>query len=468
MEYLVLTLIGGAILFIVFLFLPLKMLLFQKVIFVVLAVVFSHLFLYLHSFLSIWQAGIILTLVILVITYSFSKVLNKQIEVINKEKEPVLSKNKIDLDPINEVITKSNEISEEKKFADHPLELVDTSLATGNENETVDLEVDHDTNFEAASSTEVNLDQEMNEIAVETIEPSEENIKDEDQNEVAAEVPNIEEAEIEEENNIELTVVEEVTFSHEQTAEEFSTDETDITIENEVVAETKIEASDDEDLIQVKEQTQLNEEERDKEHEVVEVKPSYESNQTLEEIVQNNIVESSNLDNDKNEVEIQQKSFEQTGIDNDDVELVEQREVDVGLELESEEDAAVAVETLDQQEINNAIELEVEQPINNPVSIPARKQLNRDLMDTLVEQLIWYKQHIRPNEYEQLIVDHAKEDLHDNDYYLFASMLRDHYIETEQFDKLKSLLLKLKQRYNRKEIILEEITFFEKKFLQRL
>lgn len=101
---------------------------------------------------------------------------------------------------------------------------------------------------------------------------------------------------------------------------------------------------------------------------------------------------------------------------------------------------------------------------SEPVAVS--KRLNRDLMETLVQQLHWYKKKLSVEQYEQLIVNHAKEQLHDNDYYLFASMLRDHYIKTEQLDKLKSLLNRLKQRYHNKIIILKEITFFEEKFFQ--
>lgn len=116
----------------------------------------------------------------------------------------------------------------------------------------------------------------------------------------------------------------------------------------------------------------------------------------------------------------------------------------------------------DQVEVEEEVVPTPEEDVTEQTVAP--KRLNRDLMDTLVQQLLWYKKQLSVDQYEQLIVDHAKEQLHDNDYYLFASMLRDHYIKTEQWDKLKSLLDRLKQRYNHKIIILEEITFFEGNF----
>lgn len=104
--------------------------------------------------------------------------------------------------------------------------------------------------------------------------------------------------------------------------------------------------------------------------------------------------------------------------------------------------------------------------IPKPGLASAPKRLNRDLMDTLVQQLHWYKKQLSIDQYEQLIVDHAKEQLHDYDYYLFTSILRDHFIKTKPWDKLKGLLSRLKQRYHSKVIILEEISFFEEKFFQ--
>ncbi|QOY34019.1 hypothetical protein AWH56_014835 [Anaerobacillus isosaccharinicus] len=71
MDYIILTIIGGSILFFFFYFLPLKITILQKVNLVVLAIILSYLFLFLKSQLILWQAIAILLLVLTLATYRF-------------------------------------------------------------------------------------------------------------------------------------------------------------------------------------------------------------------------------------------------------------------------------------------------------------------------------------------------------------------------------------------------------------
>ncbi len=93
-----------------------------------------------------------------------------------------------------------------------------------------------------------------------------------------------------------------------------------------------------------------------------------------------------------------------------------------------------------------------------------KPRLNRQIRNIFIEQLQVIKRFESSETYETNLLAYVNEDLDDQDYYIFASLLRDHYIETGQFSKLKDLITTLKFRFSKQAIIMEEISFFEKNF----
>ena len=405
LEYLVLTLIGGSILFIIFLLLPIKIALSQKVLFVALAILFSHIFLWLQSVLAVWQAGLILMLLILTTALGVTKFIFMNKKAMTEASPSIDEIEKIPLENNQDLFSAIQTVNEETTNIEEVLEKTlpeNYEAAPTNKEETMDGELVEE---------EETLAEELVQLhdLGEDIEEREPNDSEE-----AGDVPS-ETEEVDEGREVLLN--EEVQEHHEE--KEVNEAPEVLLDEDEVV----------EGLLDHQEEGQVNEEVQDiQEEEPVPVEEELERQPVSEVLCETEpILEE--VEEDK---------------------PIAHEEEKVGEILELQENEGDFTENKEVMQVTNLV----------------RKQLNRDLMDTLVGQLLWYKEQIHPQDFEHLVLDHAKEDLHDNDYYLFASILRDHYIETEQFDKLKKLLNKLKQRYNNKMVIKEEITFFENKFFQ--
>ncbi|OIJ10288.1 hypothetical protein BKP35_14415 [Anaerobacillus arseniciselenatis] len=459
MEYLALTLIGGSILFIIFLLLPIKIALSQKVLFVALAILFSHIFLWLHSFLALWQAGLILILLILTTALGITKFIftntNNDRESGDSENLQGDSRDQLlngdqhtDLEEINEVIT------EAPIFVD---EIENMQLLSENEKQADDNKI-----------TETPSDIVQNRFL---------------QTEPDGEV-------VEEEQPIIKEQVEKIPLREEQTHSMIKEDTEEQLMEKEVASTDQLLS-----LHDLGEDKEEHSHERTEETEAVSKNNKEEHKFNRDEVVEEVLIEPHQEEKDlqlneddeafDDEEKAKEETEEKTHVDQEE-ETVEEAHVDHVEEAVEEahvDHVEEAVEEahvdhveedaegthIDQEAFEETFTTHEEKVDDNrseivPNAVP--KPLNRDLMDTLVGQLLWYKEQIHPQDFEQLVLEHAKDGLHDNDYYLFASILRDHYIETEQFDKLKTLLNRLKQRYNNKMVIKEEITFFEKKFFQ--
>ncbi|MCD8502715.1 MAG: hypothetical protein LRY71_14920 [Bacillaceae bacterium] len=69
---------------------------------------------------------------------------------------------------------------------------------------------------------------------------------------------------------------------------------------------------------------------------------------------------------------------------------------------------------------------------------------------------------------EQLLFDYRPDQLHDTDYYLFSTILRDFYIETDQCEKLQDLIVDLMRRFENNPIVLAEIIYTQNQLFERL
>lgn len=90
--------------------------------------------------------------------------------------------------------------------------------------------------------------------------------------------------------------------------------------------------------------------------------------------------------------------------------------------------------------------------------------LTRAILESMLEELHSNKKLMSSDDFETYAQSHLIPTLPDLDYYLFASILRDHYLETEQADKLLALLISLEERFYVYEPLREEIQFFKKQY----
>ncbi|MDR4889110.1 hypothetical protein RGU12_16485 [Fredinandcohnia sp. QZ13] len=85
--------------------------------------------------------------------------------------------------------------------------------------------------------------------------------------------------------------------------------------------------------------------------------------------------------------------------------------------------------------------------------------LRQQLFTTMISQIKLSRNKLTTTQYEKLIVGHLHPKLSDHDYYTFVSLLIDHYIKTEQYDELFTLISQNKSRFKKYPVILQEINF---------
>jgi hypothetical protein len=83
--------------------------------------------------------------------------------------------------------------------------------------------------------------------------------------------------------------------------------------------------------------------------------------------------------------------------------------------------------------------------------------LQKELLHTMVEQLILSKNFVSPIEYEQLIRHHLHPSLHDHEYFLFAQLLMEHYVETDNKQALKSFIQSIENRYEAYPLLMKQL-----------
>jgi hypothetical protein len=88
---------------------------------------------------------------------------------------------------------------------------------------------------------------------------------------------------------------------------------------------------------------------------------------------------------------------------------------------------------------------------------------NERFFSIIGEQLDWIRRHASGKAYEQAVIDYITTDLPECEYYMLVCKLRDHYLETAQFDKLKSLLQEMKNRFYQVDYIILEIDYYWRK-----
>ncbi len=98
-------------------------------------------------------------------------------------------------------------------------------------------------------------------------------------------------------------------------------------------------------------------------------------------------------------------------------------------------------------------ELEVTQPTAE------QSALQGQLFDTFFYQMKLAKMTYSENEYESFLKGYLTDELPDQTYYQFSTLLLDHYIAQEKWEDLKHSLLKLRKRFEQYPILAEQLDY---------
>jgi hypothetical protein len=119
----------------------------------------------------------------------------------------------------------------------------------------------------------------------------------------------------------------------------------------------------------------------------------------------------------------------------------------------TEEDSYEELEELTLIEEDPQIDLENEQTEEK------QSPLQKELMKNLAAQLQAMRKYVDGDEYERLIREHLHPNLHEQDYYTFASLLIEHYLASHQYEKLSQLLMELREKWTSYPILQQQIEF---------
>ncbi|WP_240371010.1 putative sodium/potassium/calcium exchanger [Anoxybacteroides rupiense] len=98
----------------------------------------------------------------------------------------------------------------------------------------------------------------------------------------------------------------------------------------------------------------------------------------------------------------------------------------------------------------------------SPEASDARKVSSR-IIQTLADEWLLIRHQLNKDEYEQQILQCLQRPLADQEYYLLARLLVEHYLQEKEYEKLASWLDHLRERFSSYPILLEEIRFFAQK-----
>lgn len=136
--------------------------------------------------------------------------------------------------------------------------------------------------------------------------------------------------------------------------------------------------------------------------------------------------------------------------------------------LSKEEIQSLFFETEDDEEALNEAEDDIEYSLpldekslqEDGIMNSERNKLPPQVIDAVLEEIAWAKKHLPSEELESMLMKVADPSLNDEDYYLFASLLRDFYIERGDAGKLNTLFNELERRYAENPVILEEVRVY--------
>lgn len=579
LEYLILSLLGGVVLFGIFFVLPFKLSPQLKIVYIIFSILYSNLFIFGLSIFEVWQIALITILLIFLTAYFLMK--SEIFATLNrKRKKQVSEEENVEEQRVDSQLVEQNaQVSEEKEFV--IAENNEATLQVASEEE-IDLdnlikeqiaiqeqlnskkEKSHHIDFIEQQDNELNEREELTDHNIVSLEDMSSN-ELETLEEAISPVAEIEVLEVQEKDISELKVEDSDQLDLEVQNDDEATDEvfdflearTDLfaELEEEMAEDAVSELEDSIDFTEAEPLLESNEDrlsslfdeikKDDKEsvlnekdnssvemiedssektslsdqvddltdfallEELEEIEPITEMSETITEIAK-----------EVEEIEVFDTKEEENKAEVDTIYVDENKTYHEALEVEEiqtiENDASEPIlETAEQKEtveplldendifplideqteqqstkemINSVVKEAIQENVgfaeleesptleenllvldqkNEQVTTTLQKRINRVLLESLVDQLNWYKEQLSAEQYEGLVKQHLHVDLNDLDYYTFASLLRDYYIETRQHDKLSALLYELQERYEHKPIIKQEISFFLEKFFEK-
>ncbi|WP_099352113.1 hypothetical protein [Fredinandcohnia onubensis] len=95
-----------------------------------------------------------------------------------------------------------------------------------------------------------------------------------------------------------------------------------------------------------------------------------------------------------------------------------------------------------------------------------RQQLQKDVLQTMVSQLRLLQKQLPSERYEEMVIKHLHPQLSDTDCYTFISLLIEHYLREEKYEKLYNLLSDYRERFTKYPIIATEMDFLLEEYCQ--
>ncbi len=182
----------------------------------------------------------------------------------------------------------------------------------------------------------------------------------------------------------------------------------------------------------------------------------YEQNNTDE--IETNVEETINnvqISDDKLEETVDEETDQ--SLEND-MQTVQHHELEPIVEQQDKMDSSDSIKA---EHVESTETLNEHKPKN-----VTKTKLQQQMFHTMVSQIHLSRTLMSGAEYEQMILGHLHPDLPQQDYYTFAHLLIEHYIEEEKYHLLSKLLTDLIDRFDNYPILMEEILFLYDKYCQ--
>lgn len=165
---------------------------------------------------------------------------------------------------------------------------------------------------------------------------------------------------------------------------------------------------------------------------------------------------------------VEEESTEESNVDENDsaIEIDNMTIEEIGTTMSDEDTISLENESSSQEPtISDMIAEEIEEAeMNIPVG---NSQLKQQVLQIMVSQLKLLQKSLPSAQYEKLIISHLHPDLSDRDCYTFISLLIEHYVLEEKYQKLLTLLMEYRGRFKKYPIILQEINYLLEEYCKK-
>ncbi|PAE21724.1 hypothetical protein CHH80_04690 [Bacillus sp. 7504-2] len=97
-----------------------------------------------------------------------------------------------------------------------------------------------------------------------------------------------------------------------------------------------------------------------------------------------------------------------------------------------------------------------------------RTNLQQQMVQTMVSQIEHARKQMTPPEFEKYVKEHLHPKISAQDYYIFASILIEHYIRQKELSKLQGLLADLREKFTDYPVLDMEIQYLFKQYCEKI